>query len=55
MLRRQFFAEPTRPVHQQERTPGACALIMNLRSVDQHESLFNIGKFFCHSRCRLKV
>ena len=35
-------------VQQQERTPGACALVVDLRSLDQDKSLFNVGKSFCH-------
>ena len=41
-------------VEQQQRTPSAGALVVDLCPVDQDKGLFNLGKSFCHCRSRLK-
>jgi hypothetical protein len=47
------FRGANQTVEQKERAPRACALVVNLRSADQDESLFNLGKSLSHNRSRL--
>jgi hypothetical protein len=42
------FRRAYQAVQQQERAPGACALVVDLCSLDQDKSLFNVCKSFCH-------